>query len=271
MKLRRDEADVHRFDETAVELIDVQSLASLALHGPAEVAVIMPCIDTAIGLKAATFLATRAGMACRIIVVEDTLRQGFIKTLNDTAARISARYVVYVAQDAYPGRDWLRSAYEIMEQSGKGLLGFNDGKFRGRIATFGMVRREWIESLYGGPVLFPGYHSHAADNELTVIARALDMYIYEPDCTLIEYDLDRESKPSRKEDCRLFRQRYVSCFDGLAPLEPLVAMAREYKIRSPVIASNQASDGRLSITGALAPVTDRSPQGRRAGVSKFNA
>ena len=175
----------------------------------------MPCIDTAIGLKAATFLATRAGMTCRIIVVEDTLRQGFIRTLNDTAARISARYVVYVAQDAYPGRDWLRSAYEIMEQSGKGLLGFNDGKFRGRIASFGMVRREWIESLYGGPVLFPGYHSHAADNELTVIARALDMYIYEPDCTLIEYDLDRESKPSRKEDCRLFRTALCQLFRRL--------------------------------------------------------
>ena len=76
-------------------------------------------------------------MDCRIIIVNDTLRQGFIRTLNDTAARISARYVVYLAQDAYPGRNWLRDAHEALEKSGKGLLGFNDGTYKGRIATFG--------------------------------------------------------------------------------------------------------------------------------------
>ena len=99
------------------------------------------------------------------------------------------RYIVYLAQDAYPGRDWLKTAYDVMEQSGKGLLGFNDGKFKGRIASFGMVRTDWAESLYGGPIMYPGYHSHGADNELTVIARALDMSTYQPECILIRVQI----------------------------------------------------------------------------------
>jgi hypothetical protein len=195
------------------------------------VTAVMPCTDTEMGMETARLLARRAGMDCRILVVNDTLRQGFIKTLNDTASRISARYVVYLAQDAYPGRNWLRDAYDALERSGKGLLGFNEGTYRGRIAIFGMVRMDWVKGLYGGPIFYPGYISHGADNELTVLARALDMYIYEPDCSLVEYDPDKESKPGHKEDAKLFRQRYMMGFDGLVPKEKLMTMAKEYKVK----------------------------------------
>ena len=228
---RNDARGLH-YQNLGIELIDVQDLRSLELSDNAGVAVVMPCIDKKMGMEAAAILAKRAGMECKILVIHDSLRQGYIKTLNDTAAQVSVRYVVYLAQDAYPGRDWLRSAHDAMEQSGKGLLGFNDGKFRGRIASFGMVRTQWVKGLYGGPIFYPGYIAHAADNELTVIARALDMYTYEPDCTLVEYDLHRESKPSRREDAQLFRYRYFSAFDGLVPREPLIRMAKEYKIKA---------------------------------------
>ena len=190
-KLRKKPAPpTHR--NPKIELLDVRRLGSLSVDDMTSVAVVMPCTDAKMGMDTAQLLAKRAGMECRILVVNDTLRQGFVKTLNDTTARMSVRYVVYLAQDAYPGNNWLRDANDALEKSGKGLLGFNDGTFKGRIATFGMVRVDWIRGLYGGPVFHPGYNCHGADNELTVIARATDMYVYDPNCTLVEYDPDKE-------------------------------------------------------------------------------
>jgi hypothetical protein len=218
--------------DSAIQLIDVQDLRALELGDGNAVAVVMPCIDAKLGMESAELLGRRAGMPCRILVAHDTVRQGFIKTLNDVSVRIAARYVVYLAQDAYPGRDWLRSAYDILERSGKGLLGFNDGKWRGRIASFGMVRMNWVRTLYGGPIFYHGYVSHKADNELTVIGRATNMYLYEPNCTLVEFDRDKEFKTSGVDDTKLFERRYVRAFDGLAPREALLEMAKEYKIKA---------------------------------------
>ena len=190
----------------------------------------MPCIDVKVGMDTARLLASRAGMECRIVVANDTIRQGYVSTLNDTAGRVSAHYVVYLAQDAYPGLDWLCDAHDALEKSGKGLLGFNDGVYRGRIATFGMVRTDWVKALYDGPIFHPGYNCHGADNELTVIARALDEYVYEPNCTLVEYDPHKEGKPGHKHDAKLFRERFVTGFDGLVSRERLRQLAAEYKV-----------------------------------------
>lgn len=88
----------------------------------------MPCIDTQMGLETAKILSKRAGIDCKILVVHDTLRQGFIKTLNNAAARVFTRYLVYLAEDVFPGREWLLCAHGLLEKSGKGLLAFNDGK-----------------------------------------------------------------------------------------------------------------------------------------------
>ena len=188
----------------------------------------MPCIDAKLGMETARVLLRRAGMPCTIFVVLDSSRQGFIRTLNDTAARISARYIVYLGQDAYPGRDWLHYAYRSLEESGKGLLGFNDGKWRGRIASFGMVRKQWAKALYGGAIFYPGYRSHKADNELTVITRALDTYHYAPECVLVEYDPLKDFGGSNPVDDRLFKARFAEGFDGLAPRECLRPLADEY-------------------------------------------
>ena len=156
---------------TTIDVVDVQHLGTLSVDDVNGVAVVMPCIDLKMGKRTAQLLAKRAGMTCRILVVNDSLRQGFIRTLNDTAARLRVRYVVY-RPDAYPGRDWLCNAHDVMEKSGKALLGFNDGTCQGRIAAFGMVRTDWAQGLYGGSIFYPGYKSHGADKELTVIARA---------------------------------------------------------------------------------------------------
>jgi glycosyltransferase involved in cell wall biosynthesis len=213
------------------EVIDVRDLHNYTHNDAEGVVAIMPCIDTDKGARTSEILLRRAGIICTVIVIHDTLRQGFIRTLNEAAARVSARYIVYLAEDAYPGRDWLRNAYNALEKSGCGLLGFNDGKWSGRIASFGMVRTEWVRALYGGPVLYPGYHSHKADNELTVIARALETYLYDPNCILIEYDPDKDSGGSNPKDDDVFSARFRSGFGGLAPLEKVLNLAKEYKVK----------------------------------------
>lgn len=204
-----------------IQTVNTDDLSSFSYSNPEGIAVIMPCTDTEQGQKTAEILHSRAGMDCKIIIVHDINRQGFIKTLNDTAARITAKYIVYLAQDAYPSRGWLKCAYDTLEKTGKGLLAFNDGKWQGRIASFGMVRTNWVKTLYNGPILYPGYNSHAADNELTVIARCQEMHEYNPDCTLLEYDLNKDFGGSNTEDKELFQNRFRNGFDGLVSLKNL--------------------------------------------------
>jgi glycosyltransferase involved in cell wall biosynthesis len=217
-------------DNKNIKILDIQEVSTFSHSDPEGVAIIMPCTDVEEGQKTAEVLHRRAQMPCTIIVVMDTLRQGFIKTLNQTAARISARYIVYLAQDAWPGRGWLKCAFDSLEKSGKGLLAFNDGKWSGHIASFGMVRTSWLRDLYNGDIFYSGYHSHAADNELTVIARVQDMHVYNPECTLVEHDPDKDFGGSNPVDRKLFEKRFFRGFDGLVPLESLKPLAEEYKV-----------------------------------------
>jgi len=215
--------------EAGIRLIDVRALGSFRHDDAGGVLVIMPSIRVRKGVRAARTLARRAGMPCTILVVRDRLRGGFVATCNAAVARATVKYVVYLAEDAFSGVDWLRLAHEALERSGKGLLGFNDGKWRGRIAAFGMVRLDWVRPLYGGPLFYPGYVAHGADNELTVIARAQDQYVYDPDCTLFEYDAGKKFGGG-KGDRATFRARFRSGFGGLVPLEILAPLAREYAV-----------------------------------------
>jgi hypothetical protein len=101
-----------------------------------------------------------------------------------------------------------------------------------------MVRTDWVRSLYGGPIFHPGYICHGADSELTAIARALDSYIYDPNCTLVEYDPSKESKSGHKLDAKLFRERFAAGFDGLVPMERLRQLAVEYKVNPSLLSGS---------------------------------
>ena len=214
---------------TAIAMVGVNNLESISYDDPRGIAVVMPCLDEKKGMETATLLLQRAGIDCRIFVVQDTARQGFVKTFNDAAARISTKYIVYLAEDVFPGVDWLRSAHRTLEQTGKSLLAFNDGKWKGRIASFGMVRSNWAKEMYGGPVFFPGYKSHKADNELTVIARATEEFVYDPNVTLIELDPTKKMLKEKLSDDRLlFDSRFRNGFDGLVPLRKLRKLEKQY-------------------------------------------
>ena len=199
------------------------------------VCVVMPCIDVETGRRTAGLLAERAGLPADFVLAVDTNRQGFIPTLNQVARRSSAQYIVYLAQDAWPGDGWLSTAYDRLRHEKKSLLAFNCGKWHGRIAAFGMVEKSWAYSLYGDEVLYGGYRSHRADNELTVIARAQDRFVYAPECVLFENDADKVFRRSERqaghfsrEDARLFRQRFRDGFRGLADRGYLDVLHDEY-------------------------------------------
>jgi glycosyltransferase involved in cell wall biosynthesis len=222
-------------EDASIVLIDVKALDRLSYRNLDGIAVVMPSIDTGKALETARLLVRRSGVTSTVFVVEDTLRQGFIRTLNDTAARLEVKYLVYLAEDAFPGVDWLKRAHAALEASGKGLLAFNCGKWHGRIAAFGMVRKEWVKALYGGSVFHPAYQSHRADNEITVIARATDQFIYLADAVLTEVDARKAFRTSESEahnfvedDKRLFIRRFDTGFAGLAPQSGLEPLRDEY-------------------------------------------
>jgi len=217
------------FVKDNIAFVDIKDIDRFSYSSPEGVAVIMPCIDRAKGLATAGFLHKRAGMACVIVVAYDSRRQGFVKTLNDTAFKTDVAYVVYLAQDAFPGRNWLKIAYDSLKKENKGLFAFNDGVWQDKIAVFGMVEKKWVQGLYGNSIFFNQYKSHVADIELTIIARALDMLVYNPNSVLIELDTDKEDKGvSNPYDLVLLKNRFQSGFNGLVPYEKTVTLAEEY-------------------------------------------
>jgi glycosyltransferase involved in cell wall biosynthesis len=209
-------------EDSSIHIVDVKDSDRLSFHDPNAIAIVMPSIKIGRALATARLLIRRAGMKANLFIVEDTLRQGFIRTLNASAERMDAKYLVYLAEDAYPGQDWLEFAYSQLESSGKGLLGFNCGKWHGRIAAFGMVRKSWVKRLYDGAILYPGYINHRADNELTEIARATNQFVYGENAVLLEIDpvkvfrkSEDEAGNFHSEDRELFKSRRRKRFAGL--------------------------------------------------------
>ena len=222
----------HSADEQ-IRVLDADQLLARDTGVGSEVAVLMPSIDFDRAWATARHLVDRAGMPAELFILIDRTRQGFVSTINQAAARLQSRYIVYLAEDAVAGEGWLKTAFEQLETSGKGLLAFNCGKWRGRLAAFGMVRTEWARSVYGRRLFYSGYRAHRADNELTVIARAQDQFIYCPDALLLENDpsklqIGAVEQAASRADRRLFRERYQSGFDGLVSSSILKALADDY-------------------------------------------
>jgi hypothetical protein len=170
--------------------------------------VIMPATDLGAAVQSARRMIAFAEVGnFQMVIVNDAIRQGFIKTLNQTAALIDPAFVAYVAQDALAGVGWLRIACERTSAENKSLCGFNDGVFGGRIAQFGLARMAFTSAHYGpGNVFFPGYHTHRADDELTLLASAHDQYVYAQNALLMEVEY-RLRRAENRPDVELFERR----------------------------------------------------------------
>ncbi len=182
-----------------------------------QVIMVMPFVDQSMAERAAVLAAARSGFAkddhSILLAVHDTQQQGFVATLNQAFAATQSPWLGYMAQDAFAGRNWLALALQKMQsQTGAALLGFNDGKWQGQLASFGLARRDWISKVYTDAFFFQGYHSHFADAELTLVARQQGVYAYEPQSVLVEVDWQKDQAAVNDADRRLFATRKKTGF-----------------------------------------------------------
>jgi hypothetical protein len=181
----------------------------------AEIIIVMPWIDRARATEAARLMAQRAGAPMLLMAVQDDTGSGPVAVWNDALSRSTGTWFGYVADDAFPGRQWLRFAQEALARAPSArLLAFNDGKWFGQLAGFGLARRSWVEGLYGGSLFHPGYRQHYGDTELTLIARQQQALAYEPHAMLVEIDAHKDGRPVHAGDRALFLQRQAEGFDG---------------------------------------------------------
>lgn len=206
-----------------LSLLELKSsrLAQEDMGGQHETVVVIPYISPERVSQLAVVLRERTEKDALLVMVEDDARLGFIMTANMVFARTRSQYFCYLAEDAFPGYYWLEYGLEPQEKTGAGLLGFSDGRFFGKLAAFGLARREWVTALYGGKCLFfPGYKSHFGDTELSVIAERTRNLVFNPNALMMEVDYEKHHKANNPDDEALYRQRAASGFSGLLPPLP---------------------------------------------------
>ena len=171
--------------------------------------IVMPFIDVDAARRSAFQLAARADSPGLLVCVQDAARVGFISAANQVFRKSLAPQFGYVAQDAFAGRSWLSIALKALNKRQGGLLGFNDGKWVGSLAAFGLADRSWAMSNYGGDLFHPGYKRHYADVELTIIAMQQRKFRFDPLAMLIEVDWNKEAEgaPGVDPDDRLLYHR----------------------------------------------------------------
>lgn len=175
--------------------------------------VVIPFTDAEMVARCAAQLARRAGAQGTLLAIHDREGRGFIATANEAFRRSRAPFFAYVAQDAFAGRDWLKYGLAGIDQNAGGLLAFNDGKWHGALAAFGLVRREWASANYDGALFHPSYKSHYADVELTLVAMQQRRFRYVPQAMLVEVDWEKEAKAVSQEDRVQFHRRNQTAFD----------------------------------------------------------
>lgn len=182
------------------------------------VLVIMPATNVEQAKMAGEVMRLRAGVGFDLMIVEDTKRVGYVKTLNYAAKESTHDVIVYTAQDALVGFNWLKNALLTMLTENAGLVSFHDGKWDGRLASFGAVQTSWAKHIYGGNIFFPEYHSHYCDTELTQIAKSQGRYAYAENAIMLEVDIPKiigGGKGVVRADKKLYKKRKESNFDGL--------------------------------------------------------
>ena len=168
---------------------------------------VMPCTDVVAAQRAMDLACARAQAEGLMVAVLDSERMGFVALANRVFRASQSPWFGYLAQDAFAGRDWMALALKALQKPSAALLGFNDGKWHGQLASFGLASRAWAQTVYGGDLFFPGYRSHFADVELTLVARQQGAYVYEPDSVLMEVDWGKDRATLHADDRSLFQTR----------------------------------------------------------------
>lgn len=201
--------------------IDVADIAGASRFEHPTTVLVLPYIDQAQVERLEPVLRRRALCDGLLVLVNDTKRIGFMAVANLIFSKSSSRFFGYLAQDAFPSDGWLKCGVGTLDQSGAWLLAFNDGRFFGNLAVFGLLQRAWAQRLYHKCVFFPGYASHFGDTELSAIAMEHQKLIFNPACVLCEVDYEKHARKNNPADEQLYRQRARTGFGGVvAPFEP---------------------------------------------------
>ena len=198
------------------ELIDAPQLSQYSWE-PEGALMVLPCTDIALATRAGELAAARASAKGKVLAVHDLQRIGFVAIVNQVFAASRSPWFGYMAQDALAGRDWMGLALQALHRQRGVLLGFNDGKWHGALASFGLASRAWAADNYlpeQGGLFHTGYARHYADAELTVLARQAKGYVYEPNSVLVEVDWGKDAATVHAQDRALYRQRVQSGFGG---------------------------------------------------------
>ena len=186
---------------------------------------VMPFTDPALANQAGALAAHRAAAKGLLLGVHDVNRQGFVACVNGAFAATRSPWLGYMAHDAFAGRDWMALALQALHKQRGVLLAFNDGKWHGALASFGLASRSWAAGNYPeGNFFSAGYERHYADTELSVLARQVGGYVYQPDSVLVEVDWGKDSAPVHAPDRALFKQRVAQGFGGRVTDPALLAL-----------------------------------------------
>lgn len=174
---------------------------------------IIPTINPEKALETSKTLKDRAGMDFKLVVIEDIEKNGWVATINSAVRNNPSDYYIYLADDVFPSKNWLVEAMKVVKDKDLGLLAFNDGKWFGKMASFGLVKHDWMIKNYNGDLLNPVYRSHYADPEITLLALSDKVFGYAPKSIMMEVH-NKTGIPNNKEDQAIFRQRKLSGFEG---------------------------------------------------------
>jgi hypothetical protein len=194
-------------------------------HNPPSVLVVMPATNKEQATICAEVMKKRAGTNCDIAVVLDDEHKGFIYIVNMLANSRTHDVICYTAQDVLVGENWLKRALLKMLVTNAGLVSFHDGKWGGRLASFGLVQRSWWKNNYNGELFYPGYWGNYADTELTQIAKQQGRYAYAERAVMLEVDFEKalgRGKGVVKSDKKLYAKRKKTGFDGLVTDKELI-------------------------------------------------
>lgn len=189
--------------------------------------VVMPFTNPQHAERTATILAQRSGAPGCVVAILDDQGIGFVQMVNTMFRHSQSEFFAYVAQDAFPGRAWLQLALQALGATQGSFLGFNDGKWAGAIASFGLARRSWAEKNYAGDFFNPQYLRHYADVELTILALQAGLYRYEANSVVVEVDWAKDQAPIHEADRQLFLARQQQGFDSRVTNPALLKMIAE--------------------------------------------
>ncbi len=190
-----------------------------------DVLFVMPSTDMPMAKRAAELMSKRANAEGHLLLVEDQHGWGFIRIVNHVFLLTQSALFGYVAQDAFAGRQWLALALAALQPPEKTLFGFNDGKWHGAFASFGLAKRAWASQSYAqGNFFEPGYRSHFADVEISLLAISQGRYIHDPRSLLVEVDWAKDSTPTNPQDHAHYRSRVAAGFEGRVTQPALLNM-----------------------------------------------